>query len=768
MRHLMPRAVILGLAVATAPSAFCSPAAEPSILAVRVNGQPVAPTLVVLREGDDALLLRVADLPQLRLLAPTTGVVEVDGERYARFATGDGASIVFDDAAQSVDLTLPPDQFVATTDFVAAAGAPLITPADPGGFINYEFYGERTSVQTNLGALLDAGLFGSLGVLTSSMLARRDGSSDTTVRLDTTWTLDFPEQLATLRAGDAISVAGAWGRAARFGGIQFGTNFATQPTLVTTPLLLAAGEAVVPSTVDVFVNGRRVASQDVPPGPFTIDRVPAVTGAGQMQVVVTDALGRQQVISQPFYTGPTLLRAGLDEYSIEAGAVREDYATASNEYGDLLLAGTWRRGITDRLTAEVHAEGQAGGAVAAGLDAAVQVGTIGILSLTGATGGDGNLGWLAGAGFERNGPRFSAFARTRYASERFAQLGTGPVEDRPRRLTFGGFGVGFGRYGNAQASFGQQTYWSGPGTQTFGLSYSLDLGTLGHLGLIASRTTSDETSHEVFLNWTMSLGARRSLGLSLQYSPGTETGDALEAVATVQQALPPGTGTGYYASVSSSTDVQLDYSLQGRAGRVGVQYGRQDGTDGWRAGANGGLAITSAGVMPARRLDESFAVVTVADYPGITVYVENQPVARTDRQGRVLLDSLRAYERNGVSIDPRELPLDASLAMPSTSVTPAFRSGPVVRFPVVRASAATLRLLLPDGSAVPAGARVTTSHEQVPVAYDGLVYLASAEGRQHATAEWPGHRCRFEFERPAGTDPQPDLGDISCRQDGVE
>ena len=52
-----------------------------------------------------------------------------------------------------------------------------------------------------------------------------------------------------------ISAAGAWGRSVRFGGIQFGTNFSTQPTLVTTPLLFAQGEAIVPSTVDVFVNG---------------------------------------------------------------------------------------------------------------------------------------------------------------------------------------------------------------------------------------------------------------------------------------------------------------------------------------------------------------------------------------------------------------------------------------------------------------------------------------------------------------------------------
>jgi hypothetical protein len=86
------------------------------------------------------------------------------------------------------------------------------------------------------------------------------------VRLDSTWTLDFPERLATLRVGDAISASGAWGRSVRFGGVQFGTNFSTQPTLVTTPLLYAQGEAIVPSTVDVFVNNRRWRARTCRPG----------------------------------------------------------------------------------------------------------------------------------------------------------------------------------------------------------------------------------------------------------------------------------------------------------------------------------------------------------------------------------------------------------------------------------------------------------------------------------------------------------------------
>ena len=764
MRRLLPLAVSLALAQAAAASGNEGPPAfEPAIVELRMNEQDDGPTLVVRRDRDGALLLRAEDLPQLRIRTPSRGLMLIDGERYFRFAPDTGADVAFDEATQSARVMLPPSAFLPTRARASSPDVPQVTPSGLGGFVNYDLTGERVGDRTGFGTILDVGAFGSRGVITSSMLGRFGDDRREAVRLDSTWTLDMPDRLATLRVGDSISVAGAWGRSARFGGVQFGTNFATQPTLVTTPMLFAQGEALVPSTVDVFINNRRVASEAIPPGPFTIDRLPPMTGAGQMQVVVTDALGRQQVLAQPYYTGPTLLRAGLDEYSVEVGAIREDYAQASNTYGDLVAAATFRRGITDRFTAEVHAEGQAGGASAAGLDTAWQVGSLGVVTLTAAAGGHEDIGWLAGAGFERNARRFNVFARTSYASEEFAQLGAATQRDRPRQRSFGGLGFGLGRYGNLQVSYGLQTHWSSAKTETVGLSHSITIGEFGFLSLVASRSISDGTSaDDFFFTWTLPFGDRRSAALNLRHSPDAEGSDAFEAVASVQQSLPAGAGTGYYVALSSSQDGQIDYFLQGDAGQVGVQYARRNETDGWRANASGGLAITGAGVLPARRLDRSFAVVQVADFPDMTVYVENQPIGRTDHKGRVLLDSLRAYESNAVSIDPRELPFDASLATREMTVTPAYRSGPVVRFPVARANAATLRLVQPDGTPVPAGANVITRSERVPVALDGLVYLTLAAGRQAAHAEWPGHRCAFAFERPETGDPQPDLGTLVC------
>jgi outer membrane usher protein len=766
MRHPLRLAVMLALA-GSAPAVAATPEAfVPTVVELRLNGQSEGTTLVVRRDAEGSLLLRTADLAVLRLRMPSQGLMTIDGERYVRLGADTGAAVTFDEAAQAVEVTLPPSAFLPTAGRAGSPDVPQVTRAGLGGFLNYDLSGQRVGDQRDLGAILDAGAYGPYGVVTSSLLGRHDGTGGEVVRLESTWTLDLPERLATLRVGDAISVSGAWGRSVRFGGLQFGTNFATQPTLVTTPLLYAQGAAVVPSTVDVFVNGQRVASESVPPGPFTIDRVPPVTGAGQMQVVITDALGRQQVLAQPYYTGPSLLRAGLNEHSLEIGAIREDYGLRSNVYGDLVFAATFRRGLTDRFTAELHAEGEADGPRALGVDTALQIGTVGILSLTTAAGGEDELGWLAGIGFERSARRVSVLARTQYTTETFAQLGSAAQAGRPRQRSFGSLGFGLGRLGNLQVFYGLQSYWSGPASETAGLSHSITLGTLGYLSLIASHTAAEDSSTDVFLNWTVPFGDRRTAALGVRHTGGAAYVEPFEAMASLQQSLPAGAGTGYFVALSSGTDAQLDYTVQGDAGVAGVQYARRNDEDGWRVNASGGIALTGAGVLPARRLDRSFAVVQLEDFPGMTVYLENQPIGRTDRKGRVLVDALRPYERNTISIDPTELPLDASLATSTITVAPAYRSGPVLRFPVARASAATLRLVQPDGSPVPAGARVTTPHEQAPVALDGLVFLTVAAGRQQAAAEWGNQRCTFSFERPTGGDPQPDLGRITCRPAG--
>ena len=715
------------------------------------------------RSSDGHLLLREDDLTTLRLRPGVAAVVEIEGARYIDLATDPRFQLAIDEVEQRATITAAPEMFVATQRHSVASTLPDVSPAAPGGFLNYDFSATQDDRSRNIGAFLETGFFNRHGVLTASALVNDEGGDGRAARLDTTWSRDMPERLATLQIGDAITEAGSWGHAVRFAGVKFGTNFLTQPTLITTPLLTASGSAVVPSTVDVFVNGRQVASEAVPPGPFTLDRLPAITGAGEMQVVVTDALGRQQVLTQPYYSGNRLLREGLDSYSFEAGSLRESFGSPEDRYAGWIASASWRRGWTTDLTLGAHAETANDGLSAVGVDAARRFGAVGIGTATLAAGGDSaGWGWLAGAGFERNGPRLSVYLNGQMTSEGFRRVGDSFELNRMRSRVFSAVGINLLQRGSLTLAAARQSYWNAEALDTLGVTYSLSIGRWGYLSLSGSQSRASDTSSELFLNWMLPLKRSRNVNVSLEHAPNTN-GEDFEAIASVQQALPVGSGIGYTLSGSTTGNYRAEAELQGRAGLVGAEVARRDGSEGWRLGAIGGVAVTGAGIMPSRRLNESFAVVKVADYPGLTVMLDHQPIGTTDEHGRVLIDRVRAYELNQVSLDPREIPFDAELQTATMTVTPAWRSGPLVAFPIERVRAATMRLVLEDGLVVPSGAVVRIGQRSFPVALDGFTYVSGLDERVTARAHWQNAQCEFELAPVSSGGEVAALGDVVCR-----
>jgi outer membrane usher protein len=71
------------------------------------------------------------------------------------------------------------------------------------------------------------------------------------------------------------------------------------------------GSAALPSVVDVYVNNQKTFSQKINPGPFDITHLPVPgNGAGQVNLVVKDILGNEQIITKNFYQSPILLAKG--------------------------------------------------------------------------------------------------------------------------------------------------------------------------------------------------------------------------------------------------------------------------------------------------------------------------------------------------------------------------------------------------------------------------------------------------------------------------
>ena len=140
--------------------------------------------------------------------------------------------------------------------------------------------------------------------------------------------------------------------------LQFASDYATDPEFSTSPGLLIRGFAPTASTVDILVNNVPfVNGQVVPAGPFVLNAPPlGIDGQGQVSVIVRDALGVEHIVVQPFYQGRDLLKAGVKEYSYEAGFQRNNLGSSSFSYGKPVVSATLRRGITDTYSAEGHVE----------------------------------------------------------------------------------------------------------------------------------------------------------------------------------------------------------------------------------------------------------------------------------------------------------------------------------------------------------------------------------------------------------------------------
>jgi outer membrane usher protein len=764
-------AVILCLAAPLAHAAD-PPQLTEAVLEVSLsNGEP-GEMLVVLRGPQGQLYLEEGDFERLRLHPPRTAPYVYEGRRFFDPKALKGCTVAIDEAAQRAVITAPATSLDTTRLSAAERRSPDITPASPGAFLNYQLSAQQIDGQNIGGAFAELGVFAGAGVVTNTAVARYGNDDNQLVRLDTTYTRDFPVTLETLNLGDAISDGGSWGNAVRYAGVRWSRNFALRPDLLTTPLLATSGTATVPSTVDVFVNNQLVTSSQLPPGPFVIDRLPTVSGTGDVSVVVRDALGREQVLTQSFYSSVALLAQGLSQYSVNLGKIRDNYALESNDYGPMLGEASYRRGITDAITLEGHAEYLAGDAHAAGVNAAFGLGQIGVINFTAANGGDSSgSGWLRGVGLEHRGTNTSFVASTLWASSDFSQVGE-PLDPamRMRQRSLLQTGVGLGRFGSLSLAYVRQTYRDSPTQQTLGLTHSIQLGRVGSLNLSLTQTrtaaqlaTGAQNSTSAYLIFVLPLDFRRAATLSSVGGSGPGA-PANEVIASLTQSPPVGPGTGYRLSASTAGNYDADWRQQFSGADLELEAARNQGLEGRSAYLSGAVTLLDGQINTTRSVNGSFAMVDVAGLADVPVYVENQLTTHTDATGRALLYNLRPYEANRISITPEDLPLDTTIAASSTIMAPPYRSGVIARFPVERVRSGTFRLVTDDGKPVPVGAVVTLKGTPFPVVQGGMVYVTGYDHGMSAEASWSGGRCNFRLEPPPPDDPLPDMGTVQCHE----
>ena len=567
----------------------------------------------------------------------------------------------------------------------------------------------------------------------------------------------------TLRLGDTIATGGALAPPVRMAGIQYATNFGTDPAFVTFPLPTIGGLARQDSVVDVFIDNVQREARSVPPGPFALESLPVVTGAGEVQLRVTDLLGREQLITQSYYVSSRLLKPGLHDFGYELGALRRDYGRESFDYGDGLAS----RHPSLRLHRPAHRRGARRGCSstsrrwpwAAPISWASGAWSAAASAPATATGGPGVLGQLA---YEYDGRRFSFGARTRYTTDGYREAGG---DEEAARIDQLNLGLDFGRQGQGRPR--SCSIASGRDTEdatTVAATYSLAIGP-GSLTLRAAQLFRPDDELALTAIYTIPLGTRRSASVELLKRSGDY-----------------GTrGTFRQTRGASDLGSGLPARRRGRHARTAASrpawaIRRPWVPPTWRWSGSTATtpcapASTAASPWSTARWRSRAASTVRSAWSACPASPTSGSISttarsgRTDADGRLLLPGLRPYEGNRVRLEVDDLPLDAEITTAEVEAVPFDRSGMTIAFPLARMDQATAILVDADGAALPVGLRLRSADGAVTawVARDGFTQLKGLGTSAVAVvAEAGGEAIHLHAAAGAGgrAAPRPGPGDM--------
>ena len=674
------------------------------------------------------------------------------------------------------DAALRPQQINGPRDFRSNT---QITPPMTGMVLNYAILGTEAKGAISGGGQIDARVFSSYGTASTTaygLFSPAQGQAPA-VRLESSWTYAEPDRVRRWKAGDLITGALGTTRPVRLGGFQIATDFALRPDLVTFPLPQLAGSTLVPTTVDILVNGVRQLSQPVTPGPFEIRSLPIVTGAGEVAIAVTDELGRQTVTRVPFYASSELLTPGLLAYSLEGGFVRLHYSQFSNDYGQPALVGTARRGMNDWLTLEAHSEltpslanGTGGGDV--------RIGSLGVVSLVGgASAGAGASGWTTSLSAQRITNSYSLEVTGSLASTGYRDIAALTDAALPRTSLRVSAGLPLGSLGSIGIAYVSQHPYSnrlgnrGVGGADISLittSYQLQLAdrisfyATGYANLRGERTGTGQA--------TIGYGAQ--LGLSIAFGPyGAAVSASSDSGRTsyITQLTKSASEVGEYGvHITDSEGFARrrlgEFEYYGTNGQATLGVDQSPGAIATRAGFAGSVVVGGGGVTTAQTIDDSFAIVRTGDVANVGVLYENRPIGRTDESGRLLVPYLRAYQSNRLTLDASALPPDITATKTDVYVRPPERSGVIVDFGVRGSNAALLRLHDAKDQPLPVGAILQRNGADVaPVGYDGEVYVTDLDDKNGFQVLLPdGSSCAIAFPYKHVAGDLPIIGPLRC------
>ncbi len=645
-----------------------------------------------------------------------------------------------------------------------------------GVTLNYDLSDTYASGKSSGTGSLDLRGFSRWGIISSDWLGYAGAASsaagtNTAIRLDSAYTFADVNTLRRYSLGDFITSGLSWTRPVHLEGAQIRSDFSMRPDLVTFPLPTITGSAAVPSTVNILADGNLTVSSQIAAGPFEIPQLPVVSGAGTISMTVTNAMGQQVTLTQPFYASSALLAPGLQTFAVQAGLVRRDWGAASNDYGKMAGAAFYRRGLTRRFTVEGSVE-DTPGAFMAGAGGVAQIGHLGVVNFAVAPSvASGHLGAQYSAGAQRIGRMFSLGGSAIVADRNYRDIASMNGAGVPRKQLSAFTSLSVKRFGSAGMAYAEvnqdptptpslQSVMSAQHSQVVTANYSFQF---HHASIYATefRDLVNKGSSGLQVGMTIPFGRRSSVNLG----GSTEGSGQIQ----VQQPAPMVGDWGYeaYLSAGDTTHMFAQGQYKSPVGLFTAGVDEDAGQTTVRLESQGALSFVDGGLFPSNAIYDSFGIVDTSPIPHVHVYQENRDVGTTNSSGRLLVPDMRSFDLNHIAIEPTDIPPEATIDNDKREMRPQDRSGVVVRFPIRFSHAALLKLIDEAGLPLPLGSTATlrATGAVVPVGYDGDAYVENLSPYNEVIVEQPdGRRCKVAFDYRSLPGDIPSIGPLRCME----
>lgn len=738
---------------------------------IKVNDVLMEQSILTLKDKNGTLWLPVKTLESMNFVIPDAKQIDYVGEKYISMNSIQGVTHTVDMTTLTLNLATPITAFKSNKlDF---GGSKIVDPTEPpwGGFLNYNILATNLSNVTNANALVGVTVFGPYGFGTSSFSYTTTKAERPWVRLLTTWIVDNPNKMTTLAIGDDVSTGTNWSGSLNYGGIQYARNFGTQPAFYTFPLPGYKGAAIVPSTINMFVNSVMVKEENVAPGVFDITNIPMTDGQGNVVIVTRDILGRRQVYKANYYISTTLLKKGLSNYSFDAGLIREDLGIRSNVYSQFIGAITYGYGLSDSTTAQVHGE-VLSYEQALGFTVTQLLGQLGVAtgSIAGSQSLDLGKGALGQLTYQYLGQAFSAGGSGTFTTDHFTQSGQGQETLAPKWVSqvFASFALGDG---SLSANWTKQINRESDNTSFITASYSTNFFNAISMVFTMIRTLSGPPNRSAFLGLSYSFDTVTSLNGTFN-----DTIESNQKSLQLIRQLPVGPGYGYDITLNEGARDAKDGSLSYRNdyGTYILQAQKSEGESGsstYSLNVSGGMLYMDKHFKLSRDITNSFGFVKTFGIKDIAIYSQNQLIGITDESGITFVPNLLPYQETVVNVDPNTVPLDVQIDSFTKTVIPYRNSGVLIPFQMKEINNVTVTLKLADGKVAPEGSvvKIKDNEQEFIVGLEGSLYLGGVSGRIEAQVIWTNASCTFSLDVPKAQkdNPIPDLGTITCKESAL-